>query len=197
LHEVILMKTPLTVLASLLLAAGSAAAQQGYYEPTGYPPQDDYYEGGAEEAVSYGFADVLRADPIYDFVRINQPREMCRTERTYAQRDNNNGTGGAILGALIGGALGNQAGKGDGRKAATIAGAVVGGVVGSNIDRNNGIGPQGYATNRCRVVDNYVEEQRLMGYNVEYRYKGDIYTTRLNYDPGRRMRVRVTVTPEA
>ncbi len=189
------MKFKMTVLSSLLLAAGSAFAQQGYYEPQVNDPNERYDENPVEEAVSFGFADVLRSDPVYDFVRINQPREMCRTERTYSQRDREGGAGGALLGALIGGALGNQAGKGDGRKAATIAGAVVGGVVGNNIDRNN-IGPQGYATNRCRVVDNYVEEQRLMGYNVEYRYKGEIYNTRLNYDPGRRMRVRVSVTPE-
>lgn len=191
------MNKKLPLIAALLLAAGSAAAQQGYN-----PAQDGFADSAydalaGDSAVSYGFADVLRADPVYDYVRINQPREMCQTERTYSRRDNDDGAGGAILGALIGGALGNQAGKGDGRKAATIAGAVIGGVVGSNADRNSGIGPQGYATNRCRVVDNLVEEQRLMGYNVEYRYKGDIYSTRLNYDPGRRMRVRVTVTPEA
>jgi uncharacterized protein YcfJ len=191
------MKIKLTVLASMLLAAGSAFAQQGYYPAQGgYQEPRPYDDGVVDESVSYGFADVLRADPLYDYVRISQPREMCRTERTYSSRSSD-GTGGAILGALIGGALGNQAGKGDGRKAATIAGAVIGGVVGNNVDRNNGIGPQGFATNRCRVVDDYVEEQRLMGYNVEYRYKGEIYTTRLNYDPGRRMRVRVTVTPEA
>jgi uncharacterized protein YcfJ len=34
-----------------------------------------------------------------------------------------------------------------------------------------------------------------MGYDVEYRYRGEVYVSRLNYDPGERLRVRVSVTP--
>jgi hypothetical protein len=30
---------------------------------------------------------------------------------------------------------------------------------------------------------------------VQYRYRGDIYVSRLDYDPGERMRVRVSVSP--
>jgi uncharacterized protein YcfJ len=39
------------------------------------------------------------------------------------------------------------------------------------------------------------EEERIDGYHVTYRYKGEIFTTRLPYDPGDRLKVQVSVTP--
>ena len=47
----------------------------------------------------------------------------------------------------------------------------------------------------CRDVDSSVEERRVVGYDVEYRYRGETYMSRLSYDPGERIRVRVSVTP--
>ena len=32
-------------------------------------------------------------------------------------------------------------------------------------------------------------------YDIEYRYRGELYTSRMNYDPGDRIRVRISVTP--
>jgi uncharacterized protein YcfJ len=34
-----------------------------------------------------------------------------------------------------------------------------------------------------------------VGYDVEYRYRGDVYMSRLPYDPGERLRVRMTISP--
>jgi uncharacterized protein YcfJ len=39
------------------------------------------------------------------------------------------------------------------------------------------------------------EQRRIAGYDVEYRYRGEVYVSRLNYDPGERLRVRVSVSP--
>ena len=106
----------------------------------------------------------------------------------------NGGTLGAIIGAVAGGVLGNQVGKGDGRKAATVAGAVVGGAVGHNVasqDDRYYAGPE----RRCRRVQDNAEERRIVGYDVQYRYRGDVYMSRLDYDPGERVRVRVSVAP--
>ena len=36
----------------------------------------------------------------------------------------------------------------------------------------------------------------MVGYDVEYMYKGEKYMSRLPYDPGNRLRVRVSVTPD-
>lgn len=38
--------------------------------------------------------------------------------------------------------------------------------------------------------------RRLLGYDVEYQYKGDTYMSRLDRDPGSRLRIRVAITPE-
>jgi uncharacterized protein YcfJ len=35
----------------------------------------------------------------------------------------------------------------------------------------------------------YHTERRLIGYRVKYRYRGDIYVTRMDYHPGKRIRI--------
>ena len=40
-----------------------------------------------------------------------------------------------------------------------------------------------------------VEVRSIVAYDVEYSYKGDTYMSRLSYDPGSRLRVRVSVVP--
>ncbi len=50
--------------------------------------------------------------------------------------------------------------------------------------------------NRCRTVNVVYEERRMVGYDVEYQYKGEKYMSRLDSDPGSRLRLRVTVVPD-
>ena len=38
-------------------------------------------------------------------------------------------------------------------------------------------------------------ERRVVAYDVEYQYKGDVFMSRLDRDPGSRLRIRVSVTP--
>ena len=47
----------------------------------------------------------------------------------------------------------------------------------------------------CQMVNTASDQRQIAGYDVEYRYRGEIYESRLNYDPGERLRVRVSVTP--
>ncbi len=173
----------------LALAALSAGASAQRYESASTPDAEN---------VSYGFADVLRVDPIYQEIRDARPREECYDEEvTRVERGGGDPTGGTVVGALVGGALGNTVGRGDGRRAATVAGAVIGGAVGRNVDRNNGGPPREYTDvrTRCRVVDDVAQRRELVGYDVEYRFRGDVFRSRLDYDPGSRLRVRVGVTP--
>ena len=137
--------------------------------------------------VTYGYAQVLRASPVYELVRVRVPEQRC--EGTPGRSD---GTAGTVAGALVGGALANQVGKGDGRKASTIAGAVIGGAIGRRIDSNNSIA----GTGRCRMLEVEREERRLAGYDVEYQYKGETYMSRLAADPGIRLRIRIAVSPD-
>jgi uncharacterized protein YcfJ len=74
-----------------------------------------------------------------------------------------------------------------------VVGAVAGGAVGN---RAAGRGGEYETTQtQCREVSSISEQRRIIGYDVEYRYRGEVYTSRLNYDPGERLRVRVRVDP--
>lgn len=173
----LLQRTALTAL--ITLAAMPALAQNGYRSDRAY-----------DEHVTYGYAQVMRVDPVYQLV--SDGRSGPRCDRRH-RGDGGDPRGGAVLGAIIGGALGHQVGKGDGRKAATVAGAAIGGTIGYQVDKNNGSDPQRRV--EC-TTSGYYETRELVGYDVEYQYKGERYVSRLPYDPGNRMRVRVSVTPE-
>jgi uncharacterized protein YcfJ len=172
----------------LIVLSGPALAQYA---------GDDYedYEDGSypispmPENVSFGYAQVLRADEVVETQRTRTTEEQCDNVE---YRQSGRTTGGTVIGAIVGAALGNQVGDGDGRKAATVAGAVAGGVIGNNIARN-----RVEAESRgCRLVEVEREAPVIVGYDVEYMYKGEKYVSRLPYDPGNRLRIRVSVMPD-
>jgi uncharacterized protein YcfJ len=176
------MKAVLVSTAIALLLAGTQASAQ-----------DRSYGRDADNA-KVAWADVLRVDPIYDRVQTSNPRQECDEVPVERRVDNGNNAAGTVLGAIVGGVLGSTVGKGDGRRAATVAGAVVGGAVGNNAAR----GDNRYYSDterHCRTVQDVAEERRIVAYDVQYRYRGDVYMSRLSYDPGDRLRVRVSVEP--
>lgn len=50
---------------------------------------------------------------------------------------------------------------------------------------------------RCRDVPVEREFRRIVGYDVDYMFKGGKYRSRLHYDPGNRIKLRVSVAPYA
>ena len=52
------------------------------------------------------------------------------------------------------------------------------------------------AKENCRTVPVVYTERRLVGYDVEYVYKGEKYMSRLAADPGSRVRIRIAVVPD-
>lgn len=156
-------------------------------------------------------ARVVSVQPIHE--RIPVSREECWNdrqrgyeERRVVRRDTGAPIGaGTVLGAVVGGVLGHQMGGSDrARDAATVGGAVVGGIVGNQIERD------GAPSSRERVVEvervpvernvercRTIQETRdaTIGYDVVYEYAGREFTTRLDRDPGRNLRVRVDVIP--
>jgi uncharacterized protein YcfJ len=48
---------------------------------------------------------------------------------------------------------------------------------------------------RCETVDEYQTREEIVAYRVKYRYKGRIYHTRMDHDPGDTIRLHVTVDP--
>jgi len=200
---------PTSILAiGMMLCATSSAVQadvaqtQAHSTPT-----------ARDDNARYGWADVLRVDPVYEESapatdEPAPPQQPCYEEQVPVRAppspppedDSGKRTAGGVLGAIVGGILGHQVGKGDGRKIATVGGAAAGAVVGSKLAADSGNDRQDAPVQKYTIVRHCPggEQQggrKIAAYDVEYRYRGDVYTSRLNYDPGDRIRVKVNVTP--
>lgn len=176
-------KMMLGVATGVVLAIGGMAVAQRYSDR----PATE------AEANTETYAAVRRVSPVIE--QVSTPRKDCEqvsVARRQPERDGN--VGGTLVGAVVGGALGNQVGGGNGRKAATVAGAVAGGMVGHEMDKRHQGGRVTTATEtRCREVNDVSD--RVVGYNVTYTHEGREYTTRMDHDPGERIRVEATVQP--
>jgi uncharacterized protein YcfJ len=188
-----MMKITGTSIAAMLLLCGLAQAQDNRaLDNRAADSRVPEIHGPSAEGVHYGWADVLRVDPVYG--EQGQPaatHEECYDEQVPVQGPDNR-AGATVVGAIIGGVVGSTIGKGNGRTAATVAGAATGAVVGNNA----GQPASGYTIERhCRQVEGPGGERHVTAYDVEYRYRGELYNARMNYDPGDRIRVRISVTP--
>ncbi len=142
-------------------------------------------------------AKVTRVEAIYRTVEVAEPREVCHRERVRSSNhvDHSSATP-MILGGILGGVVGNQFGRGNGKDFMTIAGTVLGGSVGRDIGhRNAHRGGSSRMVTQCETVNDYHTEEIPDGYRVTYRYKGERFTTRMPYDPGNFIKVRVAVKP--
>ena len=200
------MKLSGILIASVLLLSAPAFAQER--RPAHPPPT-------VEESTHYGWADVLRVDPVYDDTEAAAPLPQSAEPDCYEEQippppppaHADNRVGGTVVGAIVGGVIGSLFGKGDGRKATIAAGAVAGGVVGNNVAADEartaddavlsegGSASPAAVKRRCPDLKNAAAQRRIVSYDVEYRYRGEIYLARLAYDPGDRLRVKVSVLP--
>ena len=94
----------------------------------------------AEENVTWAWAQVLRASPVYRMVQVPTSEQRCEP---------------------VASAASGRAGR-----------------------------------ENCRTVPVVYQERRLVGYDVEYAYKGEKYMSRLAVDPGARLRIRIAVVPD-
>jgi uncharacterized protein YcfJ len=203
-----LTKVVTGLMASGLLLGGQAAVAGDHGHHYGH-----YKKWRGAPASDYDYARVVDVEPIVHRVRVSVPNRECWTETRYEDVSYSERVQGAprprgaagsmILGGIIGAAIGNQIGSGDGRRAATVAGAVIGSAIGHDAaDRRNGryervvTESRPYEAERCEVRYDERFEERIEGYHVTYVYNGITQTTRLPYDPGDRIRVRVDVHPE-
>lgn len=142
------------------------------------------------------YAKVTRVEPLVEVVRVPTERQECwQEEVVHRQGGRPDSFTGTILGGIIGGAVGNQFGAGSGRDAATVAGVALGASVGHDMSRRTPARTYSTLEDRCEMVPDYRTEERIEGYRVYYRYQGHDYVTRMPYDPGKRLRVQVSVAP--
>lgn len=159
---------------------------------------DPYYGGGYGAYApppGQAYAEVLSSTPVYRQVNVAIPRQECYDQQV-VYNDYRPSLGGTLIGGLAGGLLGHSIGGGSGKAWATGIGAVVGAGIGNNIANANYGGAQRVGYQRqCNTVNDYQTQQQLDGYDVTYRYGGQVYRTHLGYDPGPQMLVRVAVAP--
>lgn len=142
------------------------------------------------------YAQVRNVEPQYQ--RVNSPQKHCWTETVEDDRGGpraGGNTAGMILGGVAGAVAGHQVGQGRGKDAATAIGAVAGAMIGSNYQDGKGWSrdQDTREVQRCRTEDQWT--QQLTGYRVTYEYAGRRYTTVMPNDPGRTLRINVSVSP--
>lgn len=144
----------------------------------------------------YDKAEVTQVTPIYEIVEVNTPETRCWDETVRRRQSGGNSLAGTIVGGIVGGVVGHQIGGGRGKDVATVAGSVIGAAVGHEVADDHR--PPRYSTDttrHCEEVDRISEEERLVGYRVEYQYKGHTFFTRTDEHPGKWIRVAVDVEP--
>lgn len=156
-------------------------------------------QASADPGAVYDYARVVDVQPIVRVVTVTTPERECWEEtREYTVARRAPGTAGrALFGAILGGVIGHQFGSGSGNDAATVAGALIGAAAGADGGRHASHYEDTYArpVRRCRTNYRSREEERIDGYDVTYRYHGQRYRTRMPFDPGERLRIRVDVRP--
>ena len=153
-------------------------------------------------AAQYDYARVISSEPIIRYVTVNTPVRECWQETEYYTVERpapGNGVR-TLVGALVGGVIGHQFGSGRGNDAATVAGTIIGAAIGNDSARRRygtGYSTTEYArpVERCETRMSSRQEERIDGYRVVYKYHGQKYETRMPYDPGREIRVRVDIRP--
>jgi uncharacterized protein YcfJ len=149
------------------------------------------------------YAQVVKVQPIVQTIGHRIPTETCWTERVRNERpvyrDRNDSLVGTVVGGVIGGAIGNAVGhhKPNKRVGAAV-GALLGATIGHDATRSHGSRyTESYYTHERRCETQYDTEysEETVGYWVTYNYLGHQHRTRMDQDPGDKIRVRVTVEP--
>lgn len=176
------------IMTAVLLAlsttvVSTAQANDGY---AGY--QDDGF---------YDYARVEDAKPVYRIVQVSTPQRECWDEqRVHHSRAYDGAATPTIVGGLLGGVVGSRFGGGKGKDVATVAGVLLGASLANDMRRNRQHG-DAYVTSEqvCKNVNLYSEREELDGYQIRYRYQGKTYVTRMDHNPGNKIRVHIQVTP--
>ena len=166
---------------------------QRCYQRDTYVRGDDYYGNDGYTGDSYSRNDGYRDDGYYDQYGNYRRNAGTRTGATVA----------TVVGGIVGAAVGSQVGGGSARYATSAIGSMVGGMAGRQIyEQSHQRQPDrvGKVTVCDPVPANgsgyYSNDRAVEAYDVTYEYAGHQYTTRTNYHPGDRIRVRVDVRAE-
>lgn len=176
-----------SILTAAIVTAVSMPVMAGKYR---------HNTGHDQHAIDY--AKVVNVSPVIETYEVNNPVEQCWNERVRNRSHSKKSYTPEVFGAVIGAAVGNRFGKGSGRDAATVAGALLGTTIARDVKHNhaNKHRHNGHRTvQRCEIRDAYTTEERVVGYDVAYKYRGNVFHTQMDQHPGNKIKVRVSVKP--
>jgi uncharacterized protein YcfJ len=138
---------------------------------------------GCEALNKPKFADVVGVVEVTETTET--PREICEDVQVRQQapvKDPHRITG-TVIGGVAGGVLGGQIGKGTGKTLATVGGAAGGAYVGNQVQKGMQKSDVVTTTKRnCKTV--YDKTQKVVGYDVTYRFEGKEGVVRTTFKPG-------------
>jgi uncharacterized protein YcfJ len=152
---------------------------------------------GYEAMTKPAFADVVAVKEVVETAVT--PRERCEDVQVQHQAPvkDEHRVAGTVAGGLAGGLLGSAVGGGKGKTLATVAGAAAGGYAGNRIQKNMQEKDVVTTTeHRCKTVNE--KSQKLVGYDVTYRFDGKDGVARTSFKPGAQLPVKdgqVVTTP--
>jgi len=148
------------------------------------------------------YAKVINVKPVYRKIRVKEPVQECWSEPvSYSRRTHaNHALGNTIAGGIIGGIIGNQIGGGRGKDLATAVGTVIGAQAGHNSARSHHDEPaydrrHTRYEERCETRHQVKYKKVIDSYRVSYRYKGKRYKTNMPYDPGKKIKLKISFEP--
>lgn len=129
------------------------------------------------------------------------PRQHCEDVQVQHQAPvkDERRIAGTVVGGLAGGLLGSAIGGGRGKTLATVAGAAAGGYAGNQVQKN--MQQKDVVTtseHRCKTLKE--KSQKVVGYNVTYRFEGKDGIVRTPFKPGPTLPMKdgqVVTTPPA
>lgn len=158
----------------------------------------------ANDSSRYDYARVVSVTPVTRSVSYKEPYQHCWQEEVAYQVPVPNryqSQTSTIIGGIAGAALGSSLGSNHHKSNRTIK-TIAGGLLGASIGRDYEHRHHRRATRtehrieqRCDTRYETHWEDRITGYDVRYRYRGETYRTRMDYDPGKKIRVQVQVRP--
>jgi uncharacterized protein YcfJ len=176
----------------------ATSSSQRCYQRDTYVRGDDYYGNDDYNRDGYyrddGYHQNGRDDGYYDQYGNYHRNSGTRAGATVA----------TVIGGIVGAAVGSQVGGGSARYATSAIGTMVGGMAGRQIYEQSQRQRQSDRVGTVTVCDPvpangsgyYSSDRAVEAYEVTYEYAGHQYTTRTNYHPGDRIRVRVDVRAE-
>ncbi len=138
------------------------------------------------ENVRYDYAQVLNVEPVFQTLRATRTEEHCEPVSTLTLapvevKGEEQKGGFRRFWDSVKGIFSHQDGEEEADAEVRAAGA-----------GNNGA----LLTPECRIIEVGREFRRPIAYDVDYVYKGTKFRSRLPEDPGNRLKLRVSITPE-